>query len=408
MRATIVTAALLLATPALAQDSPETVRFVEAVSSQDWEKAERAYARLLDESPAEAKDPANLYKYALTLFSEKKLERAAEQLDALVEAEPENVRGLLLLARIKAVGKGQAVEDAKQLLLTAGRNGLAVLREVRAQKELKAFLDDPRFVLAAMRAWQEFVAEPRRARNPFAVPKLGKDGKPPEPPISKEQLRKLAGQIEALFAEIDASVARDDYEGLGRAFTHLDELLVTYRESAREQAADQLEKWAKKLGVYRELRLEVLFHLYVTEGNEHLRTMARAIDHEQFDEVRTELSRLDQLVEKMRLEPREDFKTTADELHRRGLVLAAEAAKRKKIQELDLNVTGIVLDPAGKSTTIIAFGNERGTVYREGETIRDREGLKIEGLEVVKIVEGAVDMRYDGIRFTRPLRNPKR
>jgi hypothetical protein len=405
-------------------ENTATTRFVEAFTVGDWEKSEKYYDELVQNWPLYGKDPVYAYKYAFTLYNLKaqpKKDKAKTQLQGLLEQDPDHILALYLLAQIEAEqfkpDKPQPLEDAKEHLLQAAKNGCSTLREVRASKsaEFKSLQDDPKFILRAMRASQEFPAvNIKNARNPFQVPRVGQNGRLTDggPVMSQREIATLEAKIDALFVEIEKLIRDKEIDKLAPLFQDLNNIMTDYRKIGVEKVATNLKKWEKKLDEWKEVRLAIQLQIYINRGNECLRTMLKAKQNEKFDEVFEQFNEVKAIVEQMRHEEREEFHRNAEALQVRAKGLNDEALKLKKIKEFNLLVTGIVVDPRpeSKNRAIIVFDDtaaHRGRIYEEKDNIRDKEDRKVPGLTVEKISEGAIEFRYEDTKFTRQLKAPE-
>lgn len=335
VRATLSIVTLLFATSVARADDVD--RFLEAQAAKDWEHALAAWDGVLE---ATAHEPGTdlVLKHADVALHAGKRQLAREDAQSVLEKEPENIVALAFLARLRA---GEHADEAKALLLEAGREGYPVFREVRASAELKELGDDPVFVLAAMRASSQFDARGEHPRNPFLPSRL------------REPTGTSRRQVPYTIAEKDRS---------GR-----------------------------------------LEH-YILLGNEHLREMMKLLRDEKLAEVSVRFQEVKSLCEQMRKEPEEDFARNADEIERRASRLDAEARKLLRVKELGIVVTGIVVAPSVKSRAIIALGDRTGSIYEVGDELRDPSGERVRGLQVARIAEGVVGFRYEGVDFVRDLK----
>ncbi len=408
-------------------ENTATTRFIEAFTVGDWEKAEKYYDELVQNWPLYGKDPVYAYRYAYTLYNLKaapKKEKAKTQLQGLLEQDPEHILALYLLAQIEAEqfteAKQQPLEDAKEHLLQAAKNGFYTLREVRSSKApaFKTLQEDPKFILRAMRASQEFPAvNIKNARNPFQQPRVNQAGKLEQGGLAMtaREIATLEAKIDALFVEIEKLIRDKEIDKLAPLFQDLNNIMTEYRKIGVEKVAANLKKWEKKLDEWKEVRLAIQLQIYINRGNECLRTMLKAKQNEKFDEVFEQFNEVKAIVEQMRHEEREEFHRNADALLVRAKGLNDEALKLKKIKEFNLIVTGIVVDPRpeSKNRAIIVFDDpgsndqRRGRIYEEKDNIRDKEDRKVPGLTVEKISEGAIEFRYEDTKFVRQLKAPE-
>jgi hypothetical protein len=350
-------------------------RFVELRASGEWAKALGAYDELVAHSPALRKNARFTLDRVLCLRKLGQRAEASDTLEALLGDEPENIVAIYQLAALDLEeGSARKREDAKELLLLAARNGLAVLRELGTEKGtgFAALLKDPRFILATLHAQHEFDAGRELARgpvrNPFAVPAVGD---------FKEKLRRVP--------EVDTEQTR-----LARAI------------EAATRAAEQVR--------IEELRAAQLEHL-VARGRECLAAMTVANRDDRWADALSQFERLGWVVSELEKVDREEFARAARALSARGEELRSAALKKKRIQELDLVVTGIVVDkrPEGRSRSVIVYDDpeRRGRVYEAGDELRDRSDRRVEGLRVVEIRDGSVKFQYDDLEFVKEIKDAR-
>ncbi len=355
---------------ALSEDEVAAARFVEACTAGDWAKADQAYRDLVARWPAYSKQTALGNKHAEALFKLGKKREAAAALEEVLALDEDDVLALHLLAVIELEEtdpqlKEKRRESAKERLLHAARNGFFVLREISSAKgkEFDELRNDPAFIMACMKASREFdvsadlVADASRkpVRNPFDIPKEG------WPREASEKAKR---------AVVPAATPR------------------------------------------RPENPEELFKVLLTAGNECLRAMYKANREEKFEESYAQFEKLTGIAAEMKKVEIEEFVRTADALLTRGRALREIAVKLERIKKLDIQVTGIVVDPrpTGRNRGVIVFDDpeRRGRVYEAGDEIRDREDRRVRGLKVVEITEGLVRFRYDELDFSRPLKQPSK
>lgn len=394
-----------------------TSRFIEAFQIADWEKAETYFRELAETWPAYRVESSWVYRFCVVLSkrgTESKKTEAIEQLQALLERDPENVNALYLLAQLKAqTDRAAAREEAKLLLLTAARQGFYTLREVMGKDETWKFLrNDPKFILSAMKASQEFTLVNGSGRNPFELPPrfvIPPSQRPDDPglPADPKKLAELDAKVEAIFADIERLLREDKVDEIVAKFADLDRLMRDYKAAGRERVAKRLEEWGRRADEWKEVRIAITLQKFLNEGNELLQAMVKAISGERFDEVFDKFAQLQKLAATMQKEDREEYQRNASALRLRGAALQAEAKKLKRIKELNLVVKGIVVDPRpeGHNRAIIVFDDpdKRGRIYEENDEIRNREDRRVEGLRVVRIAEGSIKFRYEETEFVRLL-----
>ncbi len=405
-------------------ENTATTRFIEAFQTQDWEKTEKAYKELVDNFPLYRKDTLFVYRYAVTLYnlkSQTKKDEAKAQLQGLLENDPGHILALYLLAQIEAeqykADRPQPLEEAKDHLLEAAKNGFYTLRELSGSKlpQFKELRDDPKFILRVMRAPTSIppITIKNNVRNPFQVPRVNAQGKPTDAfAISARDIALLEGRIDGLFSDIKKLINDKEIDKLAPLFQELNQIMSEYKKIGIEKVAANLKKWEKQLDEWKEVKLAVQLQIYINKGNECLRAMLKANKAEKFDETFEQFGEVKQLVEQMRHEEREEFHRNADAIFIRAKKLDEEAHKLKKIKEFNLVVTGIVVDPRpeSKNRAIIIFddpgtGQARlGRIYEENDDIRDKEERKVPGLKVVKISEGSIKFKYEDTEFIRELK----
>ncbi|HZU98963.1 MAG TPA: hypothetical protein VFF73_19805 [Planctomycetota bacterium] len=402
-----------------------TTKFVEAYQVQDYEKAAAAFAELIKTYPLPnytyAKDPAYVYKYSVALYNTKRKDEAQSQLQQLLQDDPENILAMYLMAQIKAEqatkDKPQPLADSKDFLLQAAKNGFYTIRELRGSKNpaFKQLQEDPKFILAAMRASQDFQAVNQKgARNPFQYPHGDKTDDPNKERITGQELLKMEAKIKDIFDKIEALMQNKEIDKLAPLFDELTKLMVDYKKNAPERVEQNLKRWEKRLDEWKEIRLSIQLNVDITKGNNYLRAMVKAKQAEKYDQVQELFGEVKGLCESMRKEDREEFTRNADAIYLRAKGLSDEAAKMKKIKEFNLIVTGIVVDPRPGSTNkaIIVFDDpnndtKKGQIYTEGDSLKDREGKPVPGLKLVKIQEGTIQFQYEDQKFNRPLKSPE-
>jgi hypothetical protein len=324
---------LALLAPAARAD--ELDRFREACQAGDWSAAETAWGALVETGPQPL---ALVLRHAEVVLHLGRPLDALRDAEAVREKEPRNMEALVLLARLRAK---ESPDEAKALLLEAGREGYPILREARASKELRELVENPPFVLAAMRVSAQMPTA-RASRDPFLVPRsiwapqgaTGPAGPKPPPPVDK-----------------------------------------------------------------------MSFEQFVALGNKQLREMVDLLRQEKLSEVGIRFLEVKALCDRVRRErSEEEFSRTADELERRAARLDAEARKLLKVRDLKIVVTGVVVSQIATNRAIVSVGDRTGSIYEVGDELRDFQGERIRGLKVSKIAEGLVGFDYEGIEFVRPLR----
>jgi hypothetical protein len=325
-------AIVLLAGSARAEDED---RFVEACDSGAWVEAEKAWAELPGEQPVSL-----VLQHADVLVHLGRKDEARKAAESVRERDPGNVLALAQLARLSA---STSPEAAKDLLIEAARGGYYVLREVRSAKELRALGDEPRFVLAVMRASSDQRAFDGPKRNPFRPPFSGTSAAVPEPkkPIVKVDSKEPAKRLQE----------------------------------------------------------------YVSRANTLLRTLSRLLREEKLQEMRAPFEEAKALVEAMRRESDPDFQRDADLVDERVSRLETSAARLQRIKDLEIEVTGIVVTRDAPSRAIVSLGKASG-IYGVGDQLRDGSG-RSSGVEVSGIHEGFVSFKLEDLEFRRELRRAR-
>lgn len=411
-------------TPAPAADAGEAnelvlkTQFLEAHKAGKWPDARDAFVKLRRGFAGVLQDKRLLYLYAEAqnnIGDAPSVAGAATTLEGLLELQDNHVRGLFLLAKIKATSKSaQDKERAKDLLIQAARAGLYVLRDISSADGKKTFgflLSDPAFILRVMNAANEYqvTAASKDLHNPFVsplLPSLGAD-EVDEPTVIavKDDPRQgeLEERIENLFKDIVKLAEERQVEELITKFTELRQIMNEYQGIGTAEVKKKLEKWSQRLSDLGEVQLSIKLQVYISEGNQHLRAMADAIRADQYDAALDHFSQIEVLCDQMRGEEREVFHRNAEALFLRGKALADRARRLKRISEFRLTVTGIVVAPPEGKEPDSAIINDR--IYREGDTVMDETtDEEIEGLRVVEIIRSTVRFRFEDTEFVRELK----
>lgn len=232
--------------------------------------------------------------------------------------------------------------------------------------------------------------------------------KPPVPEALDARIDALLeSRVEALFGQIAALAKAQKIDELIPCFQELDQVRRTYGRSGRETVQAKLKAWDTRLEEWAEIRLALALQTEITEGNEHIKAMVQAKAQERFDDVVRIFGEVEALVAKMRAQERPEFQANAGAILSRATTLRDEALGLQKIHDLKLVVSAIVLDPRpeGKNRTIVHVDGA-ARIYEEGEQLRDSRDLRVDGLFVVKVVEGSVKFKLGATEFVRELRAP--
>jgi hypothetical protein len=406
---TSLVAGALLATPAGATppeaiDSQELVlrtRLEDAAKANRWGDVADAF-RLLRRHGHAKNDLRLLVRYAQAQVVLGDEPGAETTLGEVLRVRPDHVVALPLLARI--TGRKGDLARAADLLVLAARAGRPVLTDLAREPVeggvLRPLLNDSGFVLRIMTASQGTdieVAQDRR--DPFACPDAEDDTVvPPLPPTEDPTQTALRRELDALFERILERANAHDVPGVEAAFSELRALLT---RTGTRLAAEELEglraRFADAQELFDSLRLQVMLE----EGNGHLRAARAAVDAGRWDEALEGSARVEGVVARLRQTDRSSFTRTADALSRRGREIAVRAETARTIAGLRLEVTGIVLPPAGEPRRAIV--NDR--VHDEGDRVVDpRTGQPIDDLFVVEVKSSVVRFRYRDTEFARPLK----
>lgn len=385
-------------------------QFLEAHAGGKWAEARDAFVKMRRTFPQVLQDKRLLYLYAEAQDRLSEAAPAAATLESLLELQDNHVRGLFLLAALKAKNP-QEKERAKDLLIQAARGGLFVLRDISSADGKKTFgflLSDPGFILRVMNAANEYQVSATEVYNPFASPLLPANGETTPTPttsvVENERQAELEERIEALFKDIVKLAEERQVEELITKFTELRQIMNEYQGLGTAEVKKKLEKWSQRLSDLGEVQLSIKLQVYISEGNQHLRAMADAIRADQYDSALDHFNQIEALCEQMRNEEREVFHRNAEALFLRGKALADRARRLKKISEFKLEVTGVVVAPPDGKEPDSAIINDR--IYREGDTVIDKAtDEEIEGLHVVEIIRSTVRFRYEDTEFVRELKN---
>ena len=331
-KALTIVAVMVLASSARAEEED---RFVEACDSGAWAEAEKAWADLPGEQPVSL-----VLQHADVLVHLGRKDDARQAAESVRERDPGNVLALALLARLSAPTSPEA---AKDLLIEAAREGYYVLREVRSAKELRSLGDEPRFVLAIMRASSERRAFDGPKRNPFHPPFSGTS-------VAASEPKKPVVKVES------------------------------------KEPAKRLQE-------------------YVSRANTLLRTLSRLLREERLAEMRAPFEEAKALVDAMRHESDPEFQRDADLVEERVSRLETQAARLQRIKDLDIEITGIVVTKDSPSRAIVALGKTSG-IYGVGDELRDANG-RASGLRVNGIQEGFVSFKLEELEFRRELRRAR-
>lgn len=342
------------------------------------------------------------------------LNSAIDALKELLDKHPDHVEGTYLYAVIEA--KNGNLGEAKNRLIRAAARGRYVLHDLASaegQQTFTNFLKDPEFILDVMNAANEFeISNLKSLRNPFASPirKVVEEDSGTttslDPVVIPKRLQQLEAQIEKIFKELDKLGARQDTEAMSLKFQDLRALMNEYGTDGSELAKEKLASWKQNLARYGDLYLSIQLQIYIQEGNQHLKAMAKALEREEWDLALQRFEDIKTLRDQMQAEERDVFQRNAKALFVRGQTLAAQATRMKKISEFKLRITGIIIaPPENKQQRDSAIIDDR--IYYERDHLIDQETEEeIPDLEVIEILKSRVRFRYQGTEFVRGLERP--
>lgn len=383
-----------------------TTRLVEAARAGRWAAASKAWFDLLEEQES---PPTRLRMLAARVQVELgRTPLAKDLLLDVLEAEPDRIGALFLLARLEA--RTQRPQRARELLLLAARAGQAVLADLDRDDE-PAFAPlrrDPRFLLSLMRA-HEGDAKLSSKRDPFNSPvrALTAEERVKEPKPKKDAvLARLGARFRLLLTQAKTQAEARDVDGLQATLQDLrgvmDECEARSPGSAERWLEEQREDFADAEQLFVSLQLQ----LYVARGNHLLRLIAQRISEAKFDLALRAADGLEAVCKSMERSDQALMTQSARRLRQRGLELRRNARVLKTIDELELRVSGIVIPPPSSDEARRVIVNDR--IVARGQALLSDQGAST-GIVVERVERSAVTFRYRGVRFVRvPETKPKR
>ncbi|MDF1665357.1 MAG: hypothetical protein P1V97_26585 [Planctomycetota bacterium] len=407
--------------------------FLEAYQAKNWETVEDTYEKGFKKFEKLKKKKEFIYRYCVAVYNladkgkkkKERLDKVTAALEDLIDDEPRYISAIYLLAKCLAK---QKKPTAKDYLDTAAKLGFPVLREISDKKNAKLFghlLEDPRFIVKIMKAGRNSEENISEIKNPFVSPieanpdpknPKGEGKKPPIGPIgpktpANDAARiKLESDVDNLFNEIEDLIERSEYDGLLTKFKDLNGLMNAYSKiGSTEIVQRKLEKWKKisRDRQFEEVQVALQLQVFVNQGNQILRAMATSLQKEEFEKVFQGFQKMSSLVDRMRSQERDAFTRNAEALFYKAKELNDKAIKKKRIQELKLRVTGIVLD-SGRQYSDRQSGHRaiiNDKIYAENQAVTDQSDEPIPDLIVLNIFEGSVRFKYQNTTFDRAL-NP--
>lgn len=407
--------------------------FLEAYQAKNWAVVEKIYETDFKKFEKLKKKKEFIYRYCEAVYSiaEKgkkkkvRLDKITAALEDLIDDEPRYISAIYLLAKCLAA---QKKPTAKDQLLAAAKLGLPVLREISDKKNSKLFghlLEEPRFIVKIMKAGRNSEENISEIKNPFVSPieanpdpknpkgtgkKLVTDTNIVKKPANDAARIKLENDVDNLFNEIEDLIERSEYDGLLTKFKDLNGLMNAYSQiGSTEIVQRKLEKWKKisRDRQFEEVQVALQLQVFVNKGNQILRSMATSLQKEEFEKVFQGFQNMSSLVDRMRSQENDDFTRNAEALFYKAKELNDKGIKKKRIQELKLRVTGIVLD-SGRQYSDRQSGHRaiiNDKIYAENQAVTDQSDEPIPDLIVLNIFEGSVRFKYQNTTFDRAL-NP--
>ncbi len=414
MRNTVLVVAALAASLSVANaqtrrefatDEAALTQLVEAMRTKQWNVALVAFSKI------ENRTSRTVMLSAQASYELGAWDNCADALDVVLDQDDEHLAALYLLARVRV--RQSRVDDAKTILCGAAALGHSVLRDLSDTSDKKLFsemLNDPKFLIRLIR--REQGTNPisfRGLRDPFATPvrKLTPedlnrkvyDGDA----ASMIRTKALEERIDTLFGTLHeiASNPVPDFDVLRSSLADLRVLLDELARQDDGLVSSRLPKLEAQFEGLRHMLQPLRMELYVADGNQHLRSMAKLIRDDQFDEALERYGLLQELCEQMRGEPLEVFHGNADQLMLRGDQLARRARLELWAAKMPLEVTGIVLASASEENSAVI--NDR--IYEAGDEIIDpATDEPILDLVLVEITRNTVRFRLSELEFIRALK----
>jgi tetratricopeptide (TPR) repeat protein len=379
-----------------------------ALRNKDYQKAGKLFERLAAAQPEILDYRLN---YALCLYETGRLNDARDIYDRILSSEPDNVEALVQSARIlsktagspevakNATRKAEVLDTARDMLKKAAREGLASLRALKLYPEFADFNNDVILKLELIRAPQTGPIE-NVPRDPFHNPLPTKLEQTPitaseggdRSGLTGQEQEQLVKKLEALFAEIDPLVERNDFEGLGRKWGEIDEILAQEKQITSIDLSPKFKELMKKHREKMPVIRSFLLRYYYTEGERMVDAMKQATDQQDHQRAIELWQRLEGHAKKM-VQTDDKFAQPAADLLEKGRPLYEVALKLKEIEQIKLNVNAIVMG-GGVAQAIV---NNR--ILAEGDPVFDSQGNPIPELRVEQIKRRRVRFNYKGLAF---------
>lgn len=376
-------------------------RFLEAMTKSDWERARQLFeTELLPTHPARAKTEANQVRYAkaCSRLTKKDKEKARGVLEQVIRKEPKQIEALLLLAALEA--ERDDLDQSKELLLKVAETGYNPLSEIYDKgSPLTKTTGDALFILEILKAQRRFELPESGISTIFQTSKEEKV------PLGDDKSRKISGRIqelEDLLDSLEKALEAKEEASSAKLFEQFGALLQRSRPLLSDIVIIRFEN---RLRRYQGHYLTLRFQIRRSKGIVILRSMERALRGKKFDEVIKLFHSMTFLVNDLRGVELESYQRLAEVLSKKALTFKVKAEKKKRIAELSLNVTGIILDQGRLESS--GHKNHRAIIndkiYKAGDEVTDKRGEPVRGLRVVDIEKGTVRFRFYREDFVRVL-----
>lgn len=361
--------------------------------------------------------------YALCLYETGKYPEAQDIYEKVLQVEPDNIQGLLSIARINCKNarverdpaKQQELMDrAKEQLRRAAKNGANCLRAIKTYPEFKkqgdadklAFENDVALAIA-------LIKEPMHpvtfvVKDPFHNP-LPRQGTGPGPVVegpevkdrwSVEKQREMVKRADDLMAQVETLLKNNDYEGVAKVWLQIEDILKDEPKIKGLDLIQQLNDIKNRMKEKQQVVKSLLLKAYFAQGERMIGQMQIDFDQQQYPKVFTGWEDLVAHAKRMTsTDP--SFGNAAEDLKRRGQEWYDKAKILEEIDKLSFNITGIV---AGASVAKAIINNR---VLSENDLVYDPRGNPITDLRVAAIKKRRVRFLYKGLEFERPLVTPK-
>ncbi|HVY61104.1 MAG TPA: hypothetical protein VHF22_05590, partial [Planctomycetota bacterium] len=281
-------------------------------------------------------------------------------------------------------------------------NGFNALRAIRNTPEFAEFKNDVQLQLDLIREPQAFRIDAPSGRDPFFNPlptKLDAQSgvaeaaaSPGAGGLSATEQDNLVKRLEVLFQEIDPLVAKSDFEGLGKKWGEIDEILRKEKQITSIDLApkfkDLMKRHREKLPVIKSLLLKS----YYTDGERMIEAMKSQYDLQDYRKVFEIYDRLQAHAKKM-VSTDEQFAQPAQDLLTSAKPVFENAQKLQEIEQIKLSITAIVTGGG------ISQGIVNNRIIGEGDIVYDQTGNPIPELRVVQIKRRRIRFSYKGLEF---------